>query len=68
MPSATAEETVELDLTIHARVLPAPSQRSAETGIDGHSSQNFAMGKVPLTLGTNCGTDVWDCTAPWVCG
>ena len=68
MPSATAEETVELDLTIHAHLLPAPSRRSAETGIDCSGSQNPELGKVPLTLGTNCGTDVWDCTAPWVCG
>jgi hypothetical protein len=67
MPLATAEKTGDLDLTIHARLLPAPSQRS-ETGIDCGGSQDLATGKVPLTLGTDCGTDVWDCTAPWVCG
>jgi hypothetical protein len=66
MPSATAEDTVELDLTIHAQLLPAPSQRSAGNGID--SRQNLELGRVPLTNGTNCGTNVWDCTAPWVCG
>jgi hypothetical protein len=63
MPSATAEDTVELDLTIHAQLLPAPSQRSAGNGIE-----HLELGKHPLTNGTNCGTDVWDCTAPWVCG
>lgn len=62
MSSATAE----LDLTIHARPLPAPSQAAA-TSLDRRASRSDAQEKYPLTFAANCGSDVWDCTAAWVC-
>lgn len=66
-----AEGTMELDLTIHASGLPAPSLRF--TGIEvgpANSPLGFEdPGRCAVSLTNVCdNSDFQDCTAPWICG
>jgi hypothetical protein len=70
MPPA-AEGTMELDLTIHANVLPAPSHRFTGIEIGSNDSQLGFQdpGRCAVSVTNICDTtSSWDCTSPWVCG
>lgn len=68
---SAAEEIMDLDLTIHANTLPAPSRRF--TGIEiGSNDSKLGFqdpGRCAASVTNVCdATSTWDCTAPWVCG
>ena len=66
-----AEGTMELDLTIHANPLPAPSRRFTGVEIGANDSQLGFQdpGRCAASVTNVCNsTSTWDCTAPWVCG
>jgi len=68
---ADAEATMELDLTIHASSLPAPSGRFSgiEIGSGGSQLGFEDPGRCAISVTSPCdSTSTWDCTAPWVCG
>ncbi len=68
MSSVHTVEPLELDLTIDVRRLPAPSERVEGSGTSAEVLSPENRRRYPLTIQANCGTDVWDCTAAWVCG
>lgn len=67
---AYAEQTIELDLTIHASPLPAPSRFSnVEIGSNDSQLGFQDPGRCAASVTNIChSTSTWDCTAPWVCG
>lgn len=67
---ANAELTMELDLTIHASPLLAPSRfSSVEIGSNDSQLGFQDPGRCAASVTIICNnTSTWDCTAPWVCG